>query len=211
MKTHFEVEINPELEKNLKTLKNLRELPRNIQVDSRIAHIQALLKDKEVFRTIHSLRWPEGVVCPRCGSTHIVRRDPPQDSDDPRWFFECLSCKGHGRESQFDDLTGLPFEGTLNAIKQWVLCWYLLGFCSTAQISKILGISPELVMQLAQMGANITVLPKKEDVLSHTFLNSAKNRSQGFFKRQQEQTEQDNKLTQSESLGKFKPGPKSRL
>ncbi len=199
------------LEKNLKSLKHLRDMPRGTQVDSRISAIQALLQDKEIFQTIHHLRWPEGVVCPRCGSTQVVRRDPPQEAEDQRWFFECLFCKGEGRLSTFNDLTGLPFEGTLGAIRQWVLCWYLLGFCSTSQISKILGISPELVMQLAQMGANITVLPKKEDILSHTFLNNnSKHKSEGFFKRKIEQTAKDELLTRSESIGKFKPGPKSK-
>jgi transposase-like protein len=212
LKTQFDIEINPELEKNLKSLKHLRELPRGLQVDSRIAAIQALLKDNEMFRTLHSLRWPEGVVCPRCGSTHVVKRERPNDAEDQRWHFECLSCKGKGDESAFDDLTGLPFEETIHAFRQWVLCWYLLGFCSISQISKILGISPELVMQLAQMSANITALPKKEDVLSHTFLqNSSKNRSQGFFKKQLEQTEKDELNTKSASLGRFKPGPKSKL
>lgn len=209
LKSHFEVEIDPNLEKNLKSLKHLRELPRGTHVDSRIAAIQSLLKDKEIFRTIHNLRWPEGVVCPTCGSTHIVRREPPQDSEDQRWYFECLSCKGQGRHSNFDDLTGLPFADT-SSLSQWVLCWYLLGFCSIAQISKVLGIAPDLVMQLAQMGANITVLPKKEDVLSHTFLHSSKKKSEGFFKKQLEQTEKDELLTRSESVGKFKPGPKSK-
>jgi transposase-like protein len=211
LKTHFDIEINPELEKNLKSLKQLRDLPRGLNVDSRIAAIQALLKDNEMFRTIHSLRWPEGVVCPRCGSTHVVKRERPNDAEDQRWFYECLTCKGKGHEAAFDDLTGLPFDGTINALKQWVLCWYLLGFCSISQISKILGISLDLVMQLAQMSANITALPKKEDILSHTFLNSSKNRSQGFFKKQQEQTATDELNTKSASLGKFKPGPKSRL
>ena len=200
------------LEKNLKSLKHLRELPRGSQVDSRIAAIQALLKDKEIFRTIHNLRWPEGVVCPRCGSTHIVKREPPPEINDQRWFFDCLSCKGQGRESTFNDLTGLPFEETISALKQWVLCWYLLGFCSISQISKILGISSDLVMQLAQMGANITSLPKKEDILSHTFLqNSSKNKSKGFFTKQLENTNKDELLTRSESVGKFKPGPKSKF
>lgn len=211
MNSRFEIEIDPELEKNLKSLKHLRELPRGTQVDSRIAAIQALLKDKEIFRTIHSMRWPEGIVCPRCASTHVVKREPPQEAEDQRWFFECLSCKGQGRTSAFDDLTGLPFAETISAIRQWVLCWYLLGFCSISQISKVLGISPDVVMQLAQMGANITVLPKKEDVLSHTFLlNSSKQKSEGFFKKKLEQTEKDELMTRSESVGKFKPGPKSK-
>lgn len=210
LKSRFEVEIDPNLEKNLKSLKHLRELPRGTHVDSRIAAIQSLLKDKEIFRTIHNLRWPEGVVCPTCASTHIVRREPPQDSEDQRWYFECLSCKGQGRASDFDDLTGLPFADSISALRQWVLCWYLLGFCSIAQISKVLGISPEVVMQLAQMGANITVIPKKEDVLSHNFLHSASKKKEGFFKQKLEQTEKDELLTRSESVGKFKPGPKSK-
>lgn len=208
--SRFEVE--PEVEANLKALEKLRSLPRGTQVDSRIAAIQNLLGDKEIFRTLQSLRWPQGVVCPRCHSNKVVRRDPPDTAWDHRWFYECLNCKGQGGLSTFDDLTGLPLEQTLNALRQWVLCWYLLGFCSIAQIAKVLGISPEMVMQLAQIGSQITSLPDKENVLSSSFLyQSHKAKSKSFFEKKANETARDELFSKSESVGKFKPGPKTKI
>lgn len=202
---------DPELEANLRTLKQLREQSPSTPVDARIAAIQDLLGEKEIFRTLHSLRWPEGVVCPRCGSSHIVRRDPPPESHDSRWFYECLNCKGQNKTSIFDDLTGLPIDQTITALKQWILCWYLLSFCSVTQIAKVLGITAELALQLASLGAQITSLPEQENVLTRSFLfQSHKSKSERFTKTQKEQTATDELLTRSESRGLFKPGPKSK-
>lgn len=150
---------------NLDALKRLRALPRGTQVDSRIAAIQSLLGEKEIFRTLNMLRWPEGIVCPRCRSSNVIRRNPPIDAADQRHYYECLNCKGRGNISIFDDLTGLPV-GTLASLRQSILCWYLIGFCSVMQIAKILGLSMSEVAQLAQIGSDLTDVPAQRVSLS---------------------------------------------
>ncbi|HRE33093.1 MAG TPA: transposase, partial [Candidatus Berkiella sp.] len=143
---------------NLKTLKRLRDLPRGTNVDSRIAAIKDLLGETEIFKTLKMLRWPQGVVCPRCRSSNVVRRDPPADAIDQRHFYVCINCKGEGDPSDFDDFTGLPI-GSINALRQWILCWYLIGFCSINQIAKVLGLSLQEVLQIASIGNDLTSLP----------------------------------------------------
>jgi hypothetical protein len=93
---------------NLAALQKLRSLPRGSQVESRVAAIQHLLTDHEIFKTIQSLRWPRGVICPRCQSHNVVVRTAPASALDKRKHYECLDCRSQGNPSEFDDLTGLP-------------------------------------------------------------------------------------------------------
>lgn len=198
-------DIDPELDSNMRALGRLRDLPRGTQIDSRIAAIQDLLGEREVFRTLHNLRWPQGVVCPRCRSTNVVRRDPPSTAEDSRFFYECLNCKGSGNPSDFDDLTGLQIDNAIRALRQWILCWYLLGFCSVAQIAKVLGLSLAEVAELASLGAHIIELPES------SLLSYRQSQARTARENLKAQTEADELRTRSTSLGKYKPGPKSKL
>lgn len=194
---------------NLKALKRLRDLPRGTQVDSRIAAIENLLGEPEIFLTLKMLRWPQGVICPRCHSSNVTRRNPPANAIDKRHYYECLNCKGEGSPSDFDDYTGLPM-GSLHALRQWIMCWYLIGFCSVNQIAKVLGLSVQEVMQMATKGSELAELPTEEKELA------AKKRQQNVEKQSQEQnrnrsvidTQED--YTRSESKAPLKPGYKSK-
>jgi transposase-like protein len=192
---------------NLKALKRLRDLPRGTQVDSRIAAIDNLLGEGEIFKTLKMLRWPQGVICPRCHSTNVVRRDPPHDSVDKRHYYVCLNCKGEGGISDFDDFTGLPLN-SLFALRQWILCWYLIGFCSVNQIAKVLGISLQEVIQIVTLGNEVTELPKKHrdelQVKEERRIKSKKAHEQGLKEGVVKQ-EQD---TLSASKSPLKPGHK---
>jgi transposase-like protein len=191
-----------DIKDNLDALNRLRALPRGTQVDSRIAAIQALLGEKEVFNTLKALRWPQGVVCPRCGSRNIVRRDPPVNSNDKRHFYECLNCKGDGDPSDFDDFTGLPI-GTLQTLRQTILCWYLLGFCSMGQIAKVLGLSLQEIMQMATIGNELA--EKAEATMAHGMAGQKDEKDPA-----KKTSEHDEDLTRSASKSPYKPGYKSK-
>lgn len=199
----------PKSDDNLDALKRLRALPRGTQVESRIAAIQSLLGEKEIFKTLKMLRWPEGIVCPRCRSSSVVRRDPPADAIDQRHYYECLNCKGRGTLSVFDDFTGLSIS-SLAGLRKSILCWYLIGFCSMAQISKILGLSMIEVAQMANMGMSLTELPEKEEELSATAQYYTK-RVKGESTDKKQQVENQEELTRSASKSPLKPGYKSKL
>lgn len=194
---------------NVDALKRLRALPRGTQVESRIAAIQSLLGDKEIFRTLTMLRWPEGIVCPRCRSSNVVRRDPPPEAVDQRHYYECLNCKGRGSLSTFDDLTGLAFD-SLTGLRKSILCWYLIGFCSLAQIAKILGLSMNEVAQMAHMGTELAEIPEKEEDLSATSQYYIK-RARGESTDKKNQVETQEEYTRSASKNPLKPGYKSKL
>lgn len=193
---------------NLKTLKRLRELPRGTQVDSRVAAIESLLGEKEVFKSLKLLRWPQGVMCPRCHSSNVVRREPPANATDKRHYYICLNCKGEGGISDFDDFTGLPI-GSMHALRQWIFCWYLLGFCSVTQIAKVLGLSAQEVMQMARYGAELTQLPegsllaKSKEELRNKEKKAKEEATKGLVLK-------DEELSRSESVSPLKPGYKSK-
>jgi len=211
-------------EENIEKLNKLRALPRSSNIESRIAAIQALLGEAEVFRTIQNLRWPRGIVCPHCHSSHVVRCNPPAHATDQRSYYVCLQCQQSQKEDGdeqsggggFDDLTGLPIDSTLpnliQYIQNWILCWYLIGFCSIRQIAQTLGLSLMQVMEMAELGTQITQLTSKEKLsLEYGFFSQySKTKSQKEADKQNTEVLEAELHTRSESLSPFKPGPKSQ-
>lgn len=187
---------------NLEALNRLRTLPRGTQVDSRIAAIQDLLGEREIFKTLKSLRWPQGVLCPRCHSNNVVRRDPPAGTIDQRHYYECLNCKSDGSLSDFDDFTDLAI-GSLHSLRQVILCWYLIGFCSLSQIAKVLGLSMQEIMQMAKIGSDLIESSEKSSHYSAKKDDSAHSKSEKI-------TAYDEELTRSANRSPFKPGYKSK-
>lgn len=211
-------------EENIKKLNTLRSLPRGINVESRIAAIKDLLGETEVFKTIQNLRWPKGILCPRCHSMNVVRTNPPKDAPDQRSHYECLQCQKEndgdgdsGSSSFFDDLTGLPIDNALHDllhhVQNWILCWYLIGFCSLTQISKVLGLSLMQIMEMAELGTQISDISNKDKAsLEYSFFaKSPKEKSHLEAKQKDSETLDAELQTRSESRNPFKPGPKSKL
>lgn len=195
-------------DEDLKALKRLRELPRGSNVDSRVAAIKNLLGETEIYKTLKMLRWPQGVVCPTCLSANVVRRDPPPEAIDKRHFYVCLNCKGEGNPSDFDDLTGLPIDD-LQSVRQWVLCWYLIGFCSMSQIAKALGLSLNEVLQIAHQGSDLAQLPDDSKIFSaEARLDASQKKSKEAKRRSEIDTQED--YTRSASKSPHKPGYKSK-
>ncbi len=160
-----------------------------LQVHSRMAHIDSLLGNPEVFSTLRKLRWPTKIVCPRCRSTRIITREKPtqQSIQDKRFkaFYDCLDCANQGRESFFDDLSGLEINEELAELRTWILCWYLGKFCPTALIADYTNLSLDEVTQIIGTMRNLEVesreqeaqrlildleLRKQDPLPQHTFL-----------------------------------------
>lgn len=196
-----------EREDNLKALKKLRALPRGTQVESRIAAIENLLGQHEVFKTLNMLRWPQGVICPHCHSTNVVKREAPKNAPDARHHYVCLNCKEDGNPSDFDDFSGLPIS-SVHALRQWILCWYLIGFCSINQIAKVLGLSIAEVIEMAKHGSELTELPRAEEQLKSKQEYATKERKAREDARISAGLEEDKR---SFSKSPTKPGPKSKL
>ncbi len=55
-----------------------------------MVNIQNLINDARYFETIRSMRWPNGIVCPECGSTHVVKYGHDEIQPERQIFLKIL-------------------------------------------------------------------------------------------------------------------------
>ena len=88
-------------------------------------------------------RWPNGVACPRCGSTDIVA----VKSRKPQPFY-CRDCRKH-----FSVKVGTLMEGSKLGLRVWAIAYYLLatGIKGTApmKLHRDLGVTQKTAWHLA--------------------------------------------------------------
>ena len=65
-----------------------------------LVHLSGLLDDAKCFALVRRHRWPDGVRCPACDSSKVIR-DGCDDTQRARQRYRCKACAG-----RFDDLTG---------------------------------------------------------------------------------------------------------
>jgi transposase-like protein len=68
-------------------------------------NIKHLIDDGQCYQTVRELRWPDGIACPSCQSTHVIKRGF-DDTESARQRYECTACR-----TRFDDLTDTIFAG----------------------------------------------------------------------------------------------------
>lgn len=64
-------------------------------------------------------RWPDGVACPRCGSTNVYALASR------KWHWECPDCR-RGGAYRFSDIAGTIFENTKVDLRQWFRVIHLM-------------------------------------------------------------------------------------
>jgi transposase-like protein len=95
-----------------------------------------LLDNAQCFETVRTLRWPDKVSCPHCGSEAIIKQGK-DDTQPERQSYSCKAC-----QRKFDDLTGTLFAGHHQPLKSWVLCLYFMGLnLSNTQIARELDLN----------------------------------------------------------------------
>jgi transposase-like protein len=106
-------------------------------------NIKNLVDDSPCYQTVRELRWPDGVVCPSCQSTQVIKRGF-DDTEPARQRYECTDC-----HTRFDDLTDTIFAGHHQPLKVWVLCLYFMGLhVSNDQIAHELDVNRSDVHQM---------------------------------------------------------------
>lgn len=120
-------------------------------------HISNLVDDAKCYEVVRQLHWPNGVVCPACGSADVGKRGFHTHQKE-RQRYACRAC-----QHQFDDLSGTIFEGHHQPLKVWVLCLYLLGLnLSNEQIAAELDLAAGDAQQMtSQLRAGV-VLKKSQ-------------------------------------------------
>ena len=108
-------------------------------------NLSALLDDATCFALVRQHRWPDGVRCPGCDSSMVIR-DGCDDTQRARQRYRCKACAG-----RFDDLTGTVLAGHHQPLRVWVLCLYFMGLnLSNRQIASELGLSGSDVQAMTE-------------------------------------------------------------
>ncbi len=103
------------------------------------------MDDAKCFAFVRQHRWPEGVRCPACDSSSVIR-DGCDDTQPHRQRYRCKACA-----SRFDDLTGTVLAGHHQPLRVWVLCLYLMGLnLSSRQIALELGLDGSDVQTMTE-------------------------------------------------------------
>jgi len=98
-------------------------------------NIMNLIDEAQCYRTVRALRWPDGIACPSCQSTHVIKRGF-DDTEPARQRYECHDC-----DQRFDDLTDTIFAGHHQPLKVWGVCLYFMGLnVSNEQIAQELAL-----------------------------------------------------------------------
>ena len=108
-----------------------------------MVNIQNLIDDAKCFETVRNMRWPNGIICPKCNSSQVNRYGYDETQPERRKYY----CKRCGQ--YFDDLTDTAFAGHHKPLKTWILCLYFMGInLSNQQISKELGLNKDDVQKM---------------------------------------------------------------
>jgi transposase-like protein len=124
-------------------------------------NIQNLIDDVKCFETVRSMRWPEGVTCPHCASSQVIKKGC-DDTQPARQRYACSAC-----QRRFDDLTGTIFAGHHQPLRTWILCLYLMGLnLSNEQIAQELDLNPDDAQKMTSQLREGIVERKPEVLLS---------------------------------------------
>jgi transposase-like protein len=106
-------------------------------------NIKNLIDDGQWYQTVRELRWPDGVTCPSCQSTRVIKRGC-DDPEPARQRSECTDC-----HTRFDALTDTIFAGQHQSLKGWIRCLYFRGLkLSNEQIANELDVERREVHQM---------------------------------------------------------------
>jgi transposase-like protein len=120
-------------------------------------NIKRLIDDVQCYQTVRELRWPDGITCPSCQSTQVIKRGF-DDTEPARQRYACHDC-----DTRFDDLTDTIFAGRHQPLKVWVVCLYFMGLnISNEQIAQELAHSIAFrgkALSSSLLACDLNVLP----------------------------------------------------
>src|SRR5262245_21729794 len=83
-----------------------------------LAQLKERFSDEDACKAyLVSLRWSDGVACPRCGNAKVHKLARP-------WIRQCKACNPKGY--RFSPLVGTIFENTNIPLRTWFEVIYLM-------------------------------------------------------------------------------------
>jgi len=126
-------------------------------------NINGLIDNAKCYQMVRRLRWPEGVECPHCHATHVVKNGHDETQPD-RQRYLCREC-----HVAFDDLTKTVFAGHHQPLSVWMLCLYFMGLnLSNRQIADELDLKETQAQEMTTILRNGIVAQEPQIELSGT-------------------------------------------
>src|SRR3972149_3083207 len=100
------------------------------------------MNEDEAREFLENLRWPDGAVCPHCGSDKSYKLEAKPNSKKPvrAGVYMCAKCR-----KQFTVTVGTIFESSRIPLRKWVMAFYLMNTSkkgiSAHQLHRMLGIT----------------------------------------------------------------------
>lgn len=85
----------------------------------------AQMTEKEAREFIENIRWPDGIVCPKCGSDRGAYKLKSKPSSKNKILPGVYKCKD--RRKKFTVTIGTIFEGSHIPSKKWLIAIYLMN------------------------------------------------------------------------------------
>ena len=91
---------------------------------------------------LEKMRWPDGVVCPRCGGCDPYKLAPKASGKNParQGLYKCRACR-----KQFSSTTGTIFESSHVPVSKWLLAIHLICASkkglSAHQLHRMIGVT----------------------------------------------------------------------
>lgn len=98
--------------------------------------------EAKAIELLTSLRWPDGVACPRCGGADPYKLTPKASGKNParQGLFKCQACK-----KQFSYTTGSVMESSHIPASKWLMAMHLMASSkkgmSAHQLHRLLGVT----------------------------------------------------------------------
>lgn len=114
-------------------------------MDKPLITIRNLISDEQCYETVRRMRWPDGVRCPHCQASAVIKRGT-DEAQPARQKYACKAC-----DRRFDDLTDTMFAGHHQPLSVWVVCLYFMGLnLSNQQIAQELDLNKDDVQAMTE-------------------------------------------------------------
>jgi transposase-like protein len=124
-------------------------------------NIHGLIDNAKCYQMVRKLRWPEGVECPHCHASEVVKNGHGETQTDQQRYL-CRMCN-----RAFDDLTNTVFAGHHQPLSVWMLCLYFMGLnLSNRQIAAELEMSETQIHEMTTTLRNGIVAQEPQIELS---------------------------------------------
>lgn len=102
--------------------------------------------EKKARELLESIRWPNGVACPHCGSMDVTKVIAKKEASKIRkGLYRCQDCRKNKTKNQFTVTVGTIFEDSHIRLSKWLLAITLMSASkkgvSAHQLHRMLGIT----------------------------------------------------------------------